>query len=78
MSWSDPCSKCGEHRADCECGRKTIETWQVSLELRYEERFTIEWDNIRHTKEVLQQLWVSSQGKKEWRDIPTVKEKTIK
>lgn len=19
MSWSDPCSKCGEHRADCEC-----------------------------------------------------------
>lgn len=21
MSWSDPCSKCGEHRADCECGK---------------------------------------------------------
>ena len=19
MSWSDPCSKCGYHRADCEC-----------------------------------------------------------
>lgn len=19
MSWSDPCSKCGFHRADCEC-----------------------------------------------------------
>lgn len=20
MSWSDPCSECGEHRADCNCG----------------------------------------------------------
>lgn len=20
MSWTDPCSNCGEHRADCECG----------------------------------------------------------
>lgn len=20
MSWSDPCSNCGEHRADCQCG----------------------------------------------------------
>lgn len=20
MSWSDPCSDCGRHRADCECG----------------------------------------------------------
>lgn len=20
MSWSDPCSNCGEHRADCNCG----------------------------------------------------------
>ena len=25
MSWSDPCSNCGHHRADCECGRKIIE-----------------------------------------------------
>lgn len=20
MSWTDPCSNCGEHRADCQCG----------------------------------------------------------
>lgn len=20
MSWTDPCSNCGNHRADCECG----------------------------------------------------------
>jgi hypothetical protein len=20
MSWTDPCSECGEHRADCKCG----------------------------------------------------------
>lgn len=20
MSWTDPCSNCGEHRADCTCG----------------------------------------------------------
>lgn len=20
MSWSDPCSNCGQHRADCDCG----------------------------------------------------------
>jgi hypothetical protein len=20
MSWSDPCSECGKHRADCDCG----------------------------------------------------------
>jgi len=25
MSWSDPCSKCGEHRADCECHKSKFE-----------------------------------------------------
>ena len=38
MSWSDPCSNCGEHRADCECEdyngmkqsfyKKYVEEWE--------------------------------------------------
>lgn len=50
---------------------KIVETWHASVQLRFEERFVaIHGSRIR----ILQQLFVSNSGNKEWRDVPTVKE----
>ncbi len=43
------------------------ETWQPSVKLRFVERGIL-------GEKVLQQLHVSSEGKREWRDVETVKE----
>lgn len=42
MSWTDPCSNCGAHRADCDCGNwnnyKNINSMQTGLDLVAQER----------------------------------------
>jgi hypothetical protein len=48
-----------------------VETWRLTHQLRWAERNDLDYQG---NKTLLQQLWISSQGKQEWRDVPVHRE----
>lgn len=53
MSWSDPCSKCEQHRADCECSNNKIKMNRVRVRM-YKD--TGKWNFDEHLEVTDEQL----------------------
>ena len=65
MSWSDPCSYCGAHRADCDCGH-----WgETEIEVKKKEQKKKSWiENVMRiqgfTRELAEENYKKIYGSK--------------